>query len=97
MQMISIDILVPGPSDINTSHRKQLLNHGRKLTRIQTFSKCSGCLQFIQIVDNCIFFTFRRQVWLCSSPFRAASISIFISAADIGMTLINTNGLEMDY
>ena len=61
-----IDILVPGPSDINTSHRKQLLNHGGKLTRIHhmvgEFTKCSGCLLFILIVDNSIHFTFRPPV-----------------------------------
>ena len=65
-QMISIDILVPGRPDISTSHRKQLLNHGGKLARIHhvvdEFTKCSGCLPFILIVDNYIFFTFRRLV-----------------------------------
>ena len=99
--MISIDILVPGPSDINTSHRKQLLNHGGKLARIRhvvgEFTKCSGCLPFILIVDNCIFFTFRRQVALCSSPFRPAYISSFIPATDTGATRINTNDPELDY
>ena len=69
-QIISIDILVPGTSDINTSHWKQLLNRGGKLTRnhhvVGEFTKCSGCLPFILIVDNCIYFDFRRQVWLCS-------------------------------
>ena len=99
--MISIDILVPGPSDINTSHRKQLLNHGGKLARIHhvvgEFTKCSGCLPFILIVDNCIFFTFRRQGWLCSSPFCPVSISIFIPAANTGAPRINTNGSETDY
>ena len=38
MQMISIDILVPGSSDINTSHRKQLLKHGGKLHEFTTWS-----------------------------------------------------------
>ena len=43
---------------------KQLLNHhhGGKLARIHhvvvEFTKCSGCLPSILIVDNCIFFTF---------------------------------------
>ena len=58
-QMISIDILVPGSSDINTSHRKQLLNHGGKLARIHhvvdEVTKCSGCLAFILIVDNGLY------------------------------------------
>ena len=75
---------------------KQLLNHGGKLARIHHvvagFTKCSGCLPSILIVDNCIFFTFRRQVRLCSSSFRPVSISIFILAIDTGIT----NGLEMD-
>ena len=75
---------------------KQLLNHGGKLARIYhevaEFTKCSGCLQFIIIVDNCILFTFRWQVRLCSSSIRPVSISIFISATDTG----NTNGPEMD-
>ena len=75
---------------------KQLLNHGGKLARIHhvvaEFTKCSGCLPSILVVDNCIRFTFRRQVRLCSSSFRPASISIFISATDTG----NTNGPEMD-
>ena len=39
---------------------KQLLNHGVKLAIIHhvvaEFTKCSGCLPFILIVDNCIFF-----------------------------------------
>ena len=39
---------------------KQLLNHGGKLARIHyvvtEFTKCSGCLPSILIVDNCIFF-----------------------------------------
>ena len=52
---------------------KQLLNHGGKLARIHhvvvEFTKCSGCLPSILIVDNCIFVTFRRQVRLCSSSF----------------------------
>ena len=52
---------------------KQLLNHGGKLARIHhvvvEFTKCSGCLPSILIVYNCIFFTFRRQVRLCSSSF----------------------------
>ena len=80
MQMISIYMLIPGPSDINTSHRKQLLSHGGKLARIHhvvgEFTNCSVFLPFILITDNCIFFIFRWQVWLCSSPFRSASISI---------------------
>ena len=75
---------------------KQLLNHGGKLARIPhvvaEFTKCSGCLPSILIVDNCIFFTFRRQVSLCSSSFHPVSISIFISASDTG----NTNGPDMD-
>ena len=75
---------------------KQLLNHGRKLARIHhvmaEFTKCSGCLLSSLIVDNTIFFEFRRQVRLCSSSFRPVSISIFISATDTG----NTNGPEMD-
>ena len=75
---------------------KQLLNHGGKLARIHhvvaEFTKCSGCLPSILIVDNCIYFTFRRQVRLCSSSFRPVSISIFISATDTG----NANGPEMD-
>ena len=74
---------------------KQLLNHDGKLARIHhvvaEFTKCSGCLPSI-LVDNCICFTFRRQVRLCSSWFRQVSISIFISARDTG----NTNGPEMD-
>ena len=45
---------------------KQLLNHGGKLARIHhvvaELTKCSCCLPSILIVDNCIFFTFRRQV-----------------------------------
>ena len=49
---------------------KQLLNHCRKLARIHhyvaEFTKCSGSLPSILIVDNCIFLTFRRQVSLCS-------------------------------
>ena len=75
---------------------QQLLNHGGKLARIHhvvaEFTQCSGCLPSILIVDNCIFFTFRRQVRLCSSSFRPASISFFISPTDTG----NTNGPEMD-
>ena len=75
---------------------KQLLNHEGKLARnhhvVAEFTKCSGCLPSILIVDNCIFFTFPRQVRLCSSSFRPVSISIFISVTDTG----NTNGLEMD-
>ena len=75
---------------------KQLLNHGGKLARIHhmvaEFTKCSGCLPSILIVDNCIFFTFRRQVRLCSSSFRPVPISNFISATRTG----NTNGPEMD-
>ena len=74
---------------------KQLLNHGGKLSRIHhmvaEFTKCSGCLPSILIVDNCILFTFRRQVRRCSSLFRPVSISIFISATDTG----NTDGPEM--
>ena len=100
MQMI-IDILVPGPSDINTSHQRQLLNHGRKLARIHhvvgKFTKCSGCLPFMLIVDNSINFTFCRPVWLCGSPFRPASISIFIPEADTGVMRINNYCPEMDY
>ena len=57
---------------------KQLLNHGGKLARIHhvvaEFTKCSGCLPSILIVDNCIFFTFRPQVSLCSSSFHSVSI-----------------------
>ena len=75
---------------------KQLLNHGGKLARIHhvvaEFTKCSGCLPSILIVENCIWFTFRRQLRLCSSSFRPVSISIFISETDTG----NTNGPEMD-
>ena len=75
---------------------KQLLNHGGKTARIHhalaEFTNCRGCLPSILIVDNCIFFTFRRQVRLCSSLFRLVSILIFISATDTG----NTNGREMD-
>ena len=75
---------------------KQLLNHGGKLARVHhvvaEFSKCSGCLPSILIVDKCIFFLFRRQVSLCSSSFNPVSISIFISATDTG----DTNGPEMD-
>ena len=75
---------------------KRLLNHGGKLARIHhvaaEFTKCSGCLPSILIVDNCIFFTFRRQVRLCSLSFRPLPISIFISATDTG----NTNGPEID-
>ena len=56
-------------------------------------SKCP----FILIVDSCIIFTFCRQVWLCSSPFRPASISIFITVADTGATRIHMNGPEMVY
>ena len=45
---------------------KQLLKHGGKLARINhvvaEFIKCSGCLPSILIVDNCILFTYRRQV-----------------------------------
>ena len=41
---------------------KQLLNHGGKLLRIHhvvaEFTKCSGCLPSILIVDNCIFLHF---------------------------------------
>ena len=75
---------------------KQLLNRGRKLARtynvVAEFTKCSGFLPSILIVDNCIFFTIRRQVRMCSSSFRPVFISIFISATDTG----NTNGPEMD-
>ena len=75
---------------------KQLLNNYGKLARIHNvvaeFTKCSGCLPSILIVDNCILFTFRRQVRLCSSSFRLVSISIFISATNTG----NTDGTEMD-
>ena len=39
---------------------KQLLNHDGKLARIHKvvaeFTKYSGCLLYILIVDNCIFF-----------------------------------------
>ena len=73
-----------------------IINHGGKLARIHhvvaEFTKFSGCLPSILIVDNCIFFTFRQQVILCSLSFRPVSISIFISATDTG----NTNGPEMD-
>ena len=73
---------------------KQILNHGGKLARIHhvevEFTNCSGCLP--SILDNCILFTFRRQVRLCSSSFRPVSILIFISATYSG----NTNGPEMD-
>ena len=41
---------------------KQLLNHFHHV--VAKFTKCSGCLPSILIVDNCIFFTFRRQVRL---------------------------------
>ena len=75
---------------------KQLLYHGGKLARIHhvvaEFTKCSGCLSSILIVNNCIFFTSRQQVRLCSSSFHPVSILIFISATDTG----NTNGPEMD-
>ena len=75
---------------------EQLLNNGGKLARIHhmmaEFTECSGCLPSILIVDNCILFTFRWQVRLCSSSFRPVPISIFISATDTG----NTNGPEMD-
>ena len=75
---------------------KQQLYHGGKLAGIHhvvaEFTKCSGCLAFILIVDSCIFFTFRRQVRLCSSSFRPVSISILISAMDTE----NTNVPEMD-
>ena len=75
---------------------KQLFNHGGKLAGIHhvvaEFTKCSGCLPSILIVDNCIFFTFRPKVRLCSSSFRPVSILIFILATDTG----NTNGPEMD-
>ena len=75
---------------------KQILKHGGKLARIHhmvaEFTKCSGCLPSFLIVDNFIFFTFWRQVRLCSLSFRPVSISIFISATDTG----NTNGPEMD-
>ena len=75
---------------------KQLLNHGGKLAKIHhvvaEFTKCSGCLPSILIVDNCIVFTFRWQVSLCSSSFHPVSISIFISATDTE----NTNGPETD-
>ena len=41
---------------------KQLLNNGGKLARIHhvvaEFTKCSGCLPSILIVDNCIFLYF---------------------------------------
>ena len=60
---------------------KQLLNHGGKLATIHhvvaEYTKCMGCLPSILIVDNCILFTFRRQVRLSSSSFRPVSISIF--------------------
>ena len=43
-------------------------------------------------IDNCILFTFRRLVRLCSSSFCPVSISIFILTTDTG----NTDGPEMD-
>ena len=80
-KIISIYILVPGPSV-----------KSRKLARIYhvvaEFTKRSGCLPSILIVDNCIFFTFRRQVRLVAQRFAPVSIL----ATDTG----NTNGLEMD-
>ena len=46
----------------STAICKQLLNHGGKLARIYQpvaeFTKCSGCLPSILIVDNCIFLHF---------------------------------------
>ena len=75
---------------------KQLLNHGGKLARIHhvvtEFTKCSSSLPSILIVDNCILFTVRRQVRLCSSSFCLVSILIFISATNTG----NANGPKMD-
>ena len=64
-KIISIYILVLGPSVL-----KQLLNHGGKLARVVAeFTKCSGCLPSILIKDNCIFFTFWRQVRLVALRF----------------------------
>ena len=80
----------------STSPEEPSGNNGGKLARIHhvvaEFTKCSGCLPSILIVDNCIFFTFRRQVSLCSSSFHPVPISIFISVTGTG----NTNGPEMD-
>ena len=49
------------------------LNHGGKLAIIHhvvaEFTKCSGCLPSILIVDTCIFFTFRQQVRLIADRF----------------------------
>ena len=70
----------------------------------QEFTKSSASLQNVDVVfaifsyrRQLYIFTFRRLVWLCSSPFRTASISIFIPVADTGATRINTKGPEMDY
>ena len=43
---------------------------------VAEFTKRSGCLPSILIVDNCIFFTFQRQVRLSSSPFRPGVLTL---------------------
>ena len=48
---------------------KQLLDHGV----VAEFTKCSGCLPSILIVDSCIFLTFRRQVRLVAHGFARCS------------------------
>ena len=47
-EMISIDILIPGPCDI-TSHQKQLLNYGEKWKEIK-FITWSAILQKVVVV-----------------------------------------------
>ena len=96
--MISIGILVPGPSEYTGNSCLIMAGNWQEFTTWSASLQNKWlCLPFILIVDNCIFFTFRRQVLLCSSPFRVASISTFIPAADTGATRINTNAPEMDY
>ena len=52
-KIISIYILVPGPSVNNYSI---MAENWQEFTTWWQFTKCSGCLPSILIVDNCIFF-----------------------------------------
>ena len=90
-QMISIDILVP--------ICKQLLNNGGKWQEFTSCRRVYKMQYFFAIYSNrrqLYIITFRRQVWLSSSPFRPVSISIFIPEAVTGATRINTNCPEID-
>ena len=85
-KMISIDILVTGQSVNNCSIMAGNLQEFT--TWWPEFTKYSDCLPFY---SN--FFNLRRHVWLYTSPFRPASISVFIPSADTR----NNNSPEIDY